>query len=111
MSELPALACPYCARFSDGRIFQDARGGFECTCCDGRFLIQKESPLGYGGPDGPLSWRERNAVWIDRWGWAMAGGSGAAVADGRWATGAILFGLSLVLQLVSYDWKNVGRTP
>lgn len=111
MSELPVLACPYCARFSDGRIFQDARGGFECTCCDGRFLIQKESPLGYGGPDGPLSWRERNAIGLDRWGMALAGATGAALAEARWLTGVVLGAASFMLLLAAHDWKGTWRVP
>lgn len=51
------IPCPVCPHF--GRVFQDARGGFECTECDARFLIGQQSPFGYGGPGGDLTWFER----------------------------------------------------
>ena len=42
-----------------GYVFQDSRGGYECTACDRRFFIQREGPFGYGGPKGSLAWWER----------------------------------------------------
>lgn len=50
------LDCPVCLC---GSVFRDARGGYECTDCDQRFLIHGDSPDGYGGPGGPLRWWER----------------------------------------------------
>ena len=55
--ELPMLRCR--RERCDGRIFQDARGGFECTDCDARYLIVQDPPNGYGGPLGRLGWFER----------------------------------------------------
>lgn len=50
------LPCPVC---SFGRIFQDARGGYECTECDARFEVGQQGPWGYGGPGGDLTRFER----------------------------------------------------
>lgn len=90
MNELPRryppeqhVRCPECiAREGapDGWIFQDARGGFECTVCDARFVFYRDPPHGYGGPRGPLSWLELHAIWFDRVGWLAIGG--ALVARG-----------------------------
>lgn len=52
------LVCPACG---DGGVFQDAAGGYECSACDQRFLIQREVVWGYAGPhrQGRLSWGEK----------------------------------------------------
>lgn len=50
------LECPAC---QIGSVFRDARGGYECSQCDQRFLIHWDSPDGYGGPGGPLRWWEK----------------------------------------------------
>lgn len=53
------LDCPVCQK---GLVFRDARGGYECSACDQRFLIHQDVPHGYGGPEhvgGPLRWWER----------------------------------------------------
>lgn len=47
------LDCPVC---QSGSVFRDARGGYECTECDQRFLIHGTPPQGYGGPLGDLPW-------------------------------------------------------
>lgn len=59
--------CPCAGCF--GRVFRDARGGYECTECDARFVVGRQPPQGYGGPQGPLSWLEQlrarvaRAIW------------------------------------------------
>lgn len=56
------LECPSCQA---GSVFGDARGGFECSACDQRFLIHREPPHGYGGPPGPLPWyRKPLPLWV-----------------------------------------------
>lgn len=54
------LDCPVCQA---GSVFRDARGGYECSACDQRFLVHETPPAGvYGGPPhagGPLRWWER----------------------------------------------------
>lgn len=57
------LHCPVCHH---GWVFQDARGGYECTECDARFNIQREFAHGYGGPLGPLGWFDRLRVHAGR---------------------------------------------
>ena len=96
------LECPVC---HCGTVFCDARGGFECSACDQRFLIHHESPYGYGGPEhvgGPLRWWERPAT-----GWQVAGLC-AVFALVLWllppGTGAVLF---LAQQAVEY-WRETG---
>jgi hypothetical protein len=119
MSELPTVPCPVCAVMTEerkamrgvGLIFEDARGGFECTCCDARFLIARQAPDGYGGPGGPLSWNERHAEGLDRWGWALSGATGAALAEARWLTGGVLGAASFALLLAASSWKITWRVP
>lgn len=63
------IICPECTSklSAPGWIFQNARGGFECSCCDARFLFKREHPNGYGGPEGPLGWFERLRLRLSRW--------------------------------------------
>ena len=54
------LDCPVCLQ---GSVFRDARGGYECSECDQRFLVHEPHPNDpYGGPEhvgGPLRWWEQ----------------------------------------------------
>jgi hypothetical protein len=63
MSEPIHIHCPTC---KNGWVFQDARGGYECSECDQRFLIDASHPNSYGGPQGPLSWLEKLRTYIGR---------------------------------------------
>lgn len=83
-TELPMLRCR--REMCDGRIFQDARGGFECTDCDARYLVAQDAPNGYGGPSGPLGFLERHWLAIDRAGTALLGMTGCflAMGNGMW---------------------------
>lgn len=58
-----------CTRCSNGWIFEDARGGLECTSCSARFLIDRDYAHGYGGPEGVLSWFEQLRWWLAQWIW------------------------------------------
>ena len=53
-----------CEECLAGWVFEDARGGHECSACDQRYLINRDYPLGYGGPGGVLSWFERFRWWL-----------------------------------------------
>lgn len=79
--ELPMLRCR--RELCDGGIFQDARGGFECTDCDARYLVVQDPPNGYGGPQGRLGWFERHWQALDRAGMALLGMTGCLLADGN----------------------------
>lgn len=59
------IPCPHCG---DGWVFQDAAGGFECSACDQRFLIQREVIWGYAGPHrgGRLSLVEQLCAFVAR---------------------------------------------
>lgn len=103
----PHIPCPWCVAYYGERrgwIFQDARGGYECTECDKRFAIDRESPHGYGGPGGPLSWAERNAHWFERAGYLHAGLAGAALAEQHFTTAAVLFVLQVCFLLAARHW-------
>lgn len=103
--------CPHCGESSGGRIFQDARGGFECTCCDARFHIWQEPPFGYGGPGGPLSWRERETEWLERCGWTLTGTAIVSLSETRWTMGTILSGVSFLFLLAARGWKVTWKVP
>lgn len=60
------ITCPSC---TNGYVFEDARGGFECTACTQRFLINRDYPQGYGGPAGTLSAFEQLRWWLAQWIW------------------------------------------
>lgn len=70
------LDCPVC---QSGSVFQDGRGGYECTECSQRFLIHLPHPNDhYGGPEhvgGPLRWWDRPMT-----GWQLAGFCGGWLA-------------------------------
>lgn len=107
-SELPTLDCPRCYPESLGGIgviFQDARGGFECTKCDARFLIDRQPPLGYGGPGGRLAWWELHGGTLQRWGDALGGAAGAGLALDGGSVAFALLGLSLLLLLASTGFR------
>lgn len=87
--ELPLLHCE--ADGCTGRIFQDARGGFECTDCDARYLIAQDSPRGYGGPKGPLGFFELHHGWLETIGTGLLSVSGCLIAMGN-GLGAIVLG-------------------
>lgn len=59
------IECPSCG---EGWVFQDAAGGFECSVCDQRFLIQREVVWGYAGPQrqGRLSLLEKICALVAR---------------------------------------------
>jgi hypothetical protein len=50
-----------------GVVFQDARGGYECTACDTRFHIYRDPPHAYGGPQGPLTLLEQLRSVLGLW--------------------------------------------
>jgi hypothetical protein len=58
---IPCLACGV------GVVFQDARGGYECTVCDARFHIYRDPPQAYGGPGGPLTLFEQLRAHVGLW--------------------------------------------
>lgn len=60
------ITCPKC---SNGYVFEDARGGFECTSCAQRFLINRDYPHGYGGPAGVLGPFAQFRWWLAQWIW------------------------------------------
>lgn len=109
MSE-PHISCPECIVLHGQRggwVFQDARGGYECTECDARFAIYRDVPHGYGGPAGPLSWAERNAHWFERASYLLAGSVGGGLAcrgHSAAATAALLFVLQVLFSLAAHRW-------
>lgn len=62
-ADLQTIPCPC----GFGVVFQDARGGYECTACDNRFHIQRDPPQAYGGPSGPLTWVEQARSVVGLW--------------------------------------------
>lgn len=106
-AELPTLSCPRCHPESLGGvgvIFQDARGGFECTKCDARFLIARQPPLGYGGPGGRLAWWELHGATLQRWSDGAAGAGGVALVVWT-AAGVVLLALSVLLRFAASGFR------
>ena len=95
------LDCPVCIY---GAVFRDARGGYECSECDQRFLIHSQPPNGYGGPPevtgGPLRWWERPA---SAWGiFALLVGFGFFL----WLLPPWAWVLVFVLKCFWDDWRE-----
>lgn len=105
--ELPTLPCPCCYPESLGGVgivFEDARGGFECTKCDARFLIEKQPAMGYAGPGGPLAWWELHGGMLQRWSDGMAGAGGVAIVVDALA-GLVLLVLSVIFRLAASGFR------
>lgn len=102
--ELPHIPCPVCIErygIRGGWVFQDARGGYECTECDARFAIERQPPNAYAGPLGPLSWRERNARMLASLAYAMGGAAGASFGGGHIVAGVACVALGVALGMLS----------
>ncbi len=98
------LDCPVCQA---GSVFADARGGYECSACDQRFLIHQPHPNAlYGGPahvGGPLRWWEKpRRLSVDLLLLAVFGGLLCMLPVGYWT---LLFFLSLAWE----QWQKARR--